>query len=90
MSPLRPAFLALALALPAVAEERGAPEYSARRLGSAEPISLASLRGQVVLLNTWATWWLPLPQGDAGLCSQETLSWVWRTLVQDRNPLTHE
>lgn len=59
MSPLRPALLALALALPASAEERAAPEYSARRLGSAEQVSLASLRGQVVLLNTWATWCSP-------------------------------
>ncbi|MGH8650777.1 MAG: TlpA disulfide reductase family protein [Gammaproteobacteria bacterium] len=53
MSPLRPALLALAL--PADAEERAAPDYSARRLGSAEPVSLGSLRGRVVLLNTWAT-----------------------------------
>ncbi len=60
MSPLRPALLALALSLPASAAEEGAaPEYSARRLGSTEPVSLASLRGQVVLLNTWATWCSP-------------------------------
>ena len=53
--------LALALlsaALPR-AEERTAPEYTARRLGSTEQVSLASLRGQVVLLNTWATWCSP-------------------------------
>ncbi len=59
MSPLRPALLAMALALPAVADERAAPEYSARRLGSTEQVSLASLRGRVVLLNTWATWCSP-------------------------------
>ncbi|MGH8567188.1 MAG: TlpA disulfide reductase family protein, partial [Gammaproteobacteria bacterium] len=63
MSALRPmgVFLALALASAhsALAEERAAPEYTARRLGSTEQVSLASLRGQVVLLNTWATWCSP-------------------------------
>lgn len=59
MTPLRPALLALALALPAGADERAAPEYSARRLGSTDQVSLASLHGQVVLLNTWATWCSP-------------------------------
>ncbi|MGQ0593111.1 MAG: redoxin domain-containing protein, partial [Gammaproteobacteria bacterium] len=60
MSPLRRmGVLTLALAASAYAEERAAPEYSARRLGSTEQVSLASLRGQVVLLNTWATWCSP-------------------------------
>ncbi len=61
MSPLRPALLALALMSVhgVMAEEGEAPEYTARRLGSTEEMSLASLRGQVVLLNTWATWCSP-------------------------------
>lgn len=33
-----------------------APDYSARRLGSAETVSLQDLRGKPVLLNSWATW----------------------------------
>lgn len=35
-----------------------APEYSALSIGGA-PVSLASLRGHVVLLNLWATWCEP-------------------------------
>jgi peroxiredoxin len=35
-----------------------APEYSARTLDGSE-LSLASLRGKVVLLNVWATWCFP-------------------------------
>lgn len=38
---------------------RAAPEYSARVLGSDEQTSVASLKGDVVLLNTWATWCEP-------------------------------
>lgn len=41
------------------AEPQPAPEYSARLLGSEQEVTLASLRGQVVLLNTWATWCPP-------------------------------
>lgn len=33
-----------------------APDYSARRLGGAETVSLQDLRGKPVLLNSWATW----------------------------------
>jgi cytochrome c-type biogenesis protein len=36
-----------------------APEYTARVLGSEERASLSTLRGDVVLLNTWATWCEP-------------------------------
>jgi peroxiredoxin len=33
-----------------------APDYSARRLGGTETVSLPDLRGRPVLLNSWATW----------------------------------
>jgi cytochrome c biogenesis protein CcmG, thiol:disulfide interchange protein DsbE len=36
-----------------------APEYSAVAMQGGQPVSLASLRGQVVLLNVWATWCHP-------------------------------
>ncbi len=36
-----------------------APDYSARLLGTEKSLSLADLRGDVVLLNTWATWCEP-------------------------------
>ena len=41
-----------------VAEGSPAPEYSAKTLTGSE-VSLASLRGKVVLLNVWATWCYP-------------------------------
>ncbi|MGH8610415.1 MAG: redoxin domain-containing protein [Gammaproteobacteria bacterium] len=63
---LRAAILAttfgLTLVLPTWAEEQPAPEYGARALGGSAKVSLASLRGQVVLLNTWATWCSPCRQ----------------------------
>jgi peroxiredoxin len=40
----------------AVAAAPMAPDYSARRLGGAETVSLQGLRGKPVLLNSWATW----------------------------------
>ena len=43
----------------AAAEDSPAPDYSARLLGSDESASLTDLRGEVVLLNTWATWCVP-------------------------------
>lgn len=52
-------FVALTWGFPAHSGEQPAPEYTARVLGSTEEISLASLRAQVVLLNTWATWCSP-------------------------------
>lgn len=61
---LRGAILALVLVTGLVApgraeDARPAPDYSARLLGSDEEASLASLRGRVVLLNTFATWCAP-------------------------------
>lgn len=49
--------LAAAL-LPACAAgpEPRSDDYVVRRLGTDEKVSLASLRGQVVMLNVWATW----------------------------------
>ena len=36
-----------------------APDFELERLSGGEPISLARLRGQVVLVNFWATWCKP-------------------------------
>lgn len=36
-----------------------APDYSARAVGSGDAVSLRDLRGEVVVLNTWATWCEP-------------------------------
>ncbi|MCO6440368.1 MAG: TlpA family protein disulfide reductase [Nitrococcus mobilis] len=58
--------IALAWGLPAGATTRPAPEYTARVLGGSEEVTLASLRGQVVLLNTWATWCVPCRQEMPG------------------------
>jgi len=38
---------------------RPAPAFALPRLGGGEPLELASLRGNVVLLNFWATWCKP-------------------------------
>lgn len=46
----------------ACAKQDLAPDYVARLLGREDKISLGSLRGQVVLLNTWATWCVPCRQ----------------------------
>lgn len=58
--------IALAWGLSAAAATRPAPEYTARVLGGSEEVTLASLRGQVVLLNTWATWCVPCRQEIPG------------------------
>lgn len=36
-----------------------APEFTARNVRTGQPASIADYRGQVVLLNVWATWCLP-------------------------------
>lgn len=41
--------------------DRGAraPDFTLPRLGSPDPVHLASLRGRVILVNFWATWCKP-------------------------------
>ena len=55
-APLAPVPLA-ALNLGAYPAGTRPPEFSGRTLGD-QPVSLAALRGRVVLLNFWATWCL--------------------------------
>ena len=38
---------------------RSAPDFTLRPLDGGEPVTLASLRGQPVVLNFWATWCVP-------------------------------
>lgn len=40
-------------------EPRALPEYTARLLGSEREVSFADYSGQVILINTWATWCSP-------------------------------
>jgi peroxiredoxin len=53
------AWWALGEAPPPVDRGAQAPDFTLPRVGPGEPLSLASLRGQVVLLNVWATWCKP-------------------------------
>ena len=39
-----------------------APDFTATDLASGQPVALAAHRGEVVLLNIWATWCLPCEQ----------------------------
>ncbi len=49
----------LAILLSGSASASSAPDFEATALDTGEKISLGDLRGDVVLLNTWATWCMP-------------------------------
>ncbi len=53
------AVLALSAGTARAAHRPPVPDYSARRLGTQEEVSVKDLKGQVLLLNTWATWCVP-------------------------------
>jgi cytochrome c-type biogenesis protein len=52
-------FAMLVIVLTGGVSAESAPSYSATALDSGDEASLADLRGEVVLLNTWATWCTP-------------------------------
>lgn len=62
----------------AAGQRPDAPALSLPRLGGSEPVSLASYRGQVVVLNYWASWCLP--------CRDETpLLQRWHARILSRH-----
>jgi peroxiredoxin len=62
---------------PVVDRGSDAPAFELPRVGEGTPVSLASLRGKVVLLNFWATWCRP--------CEEElpAMERLHRTLAGD-------
>jgi peroxiredoxin len=51
--------MTLSPALAPVGVESKAPDFTAMQVASGDSIDLASYRGDVVLLNIWATWCIP-------------------------------
>ncbi len=54
-------------ALPSELVHEPAPDFSLPRLGGGEDVDLASLRGQVVVVNFWASWCEPCKQEHPAL-----------------------